>query len=491
LSAGLVFLCLRQLLVKAINGNLDDDGRKYLNFCAAAGALFWALHPLRVEAVAWVAALVHCQAVFFMLLSLWLCLLANDVNISLARKRVLHWGALLSSAASMLTFPVAVGLAAILVILDFYPLRRLRWERGQWRGPAARHMWWEKLPYAAVTLLVLALGVMIRFQNADRWGQSAGAADFGQFHRFMQAVYVWGYYLWKSWLPAHLTPYYTQLIDFSPASLPFLLSAVLLVVISGCLLWRRHRWPWLLALWIFHLAVLFPMCGWTENPHFPSDRYSLMSGIIWAVLLAAGLWQLRDRPQWRAAMLGFMGILVVGCAVLSNRQLRVWNNGIVFFEHLLRLDDQSGPLTASIYYRLGACYLEQNSPRPAEQAFRQAIALEPNAVWAHARLGAALHQQGRFPAASVSLRRALELAPGMIYARENLARILIIQKKYAEAEAEYRKILEQQPHNIGARQSLAMALLGQGKVREADAQYAEIERLANAPPRPAYVPILQ
>lgn len=489
LNAGLVFLCLRQLLRRLDNTPGDETGRGWLNFCAAAGALLWAVHPLRVEAVAWVAALVHEQAVCFMLLALWLYLLAHEPGRSLAGQRLCRWGALLSLAISLLTFPVAVGLVAVLVILDFYPLRRLRWDPGQWRDPTVRHVWWEKVPYAAVTLLVLALGVMIRFQNADRWGQSVGAADFGWVHRLMQAAYVWVYYLWKTWLPGHLTPYYTQLVHFSPTSLPFVLSALALALISGYLVWRRARWPWLLALWGFHLAVLFPMCGWTENPHFPSDRYSLMAGIAWSALLAGGLWRLRARPAWRAAAIGVTGLLIVGWAHLSNRQMRVWNNGVAFFEHLLRLDDRSGPLTASLYYRLGTCHLEQSHFRAAEAAFRQAIALEPNAVWAHARLGVALKEQGKLAAAAASLRRAIELAPGMIYARENLAHLLLGQKQYAEAEAEYRRILELQPDHASARHWLEWALMLQGKADRRAAFWNAPAWRPSPPPQPAYVPL--
>jgi hypothetical protein len=349
--------------------------------------------------------------------------------------------------------------------------------KGQWRELSARQVWWEKAPYAAVTLLVLTLGVMVRFQDAAHWGESASATDFGLLHRLMQAGYVWAYFLWKWWLPAHLTPYYTQLLGFHPASLPFVLSLAALGLISGLAFWQRARRPWLLALWIFHLAVIFPMCGWTENPHFPSDRYSLMAGMVWSALLAAGLWQLRSLPKWRAVALGLTGVLLAGCTLLSIRQTRVWNNGVVFFEYLLQRNNQTGPLTASIHYRLGMCYLDQNRLRPAEQAFRQAIALEPNLVWARARLGVALERQGRPGPAQAAFKQTLELAPGLLYAREQLAESQVRQHRLDEAVKEYRTLLEFAPKHIPAHLRLAQLLEAQGKLAEAAALRAEAEHL--------------
>jgi len=117
----------------------------------------------------------------------------------------------------------------------------------------------------------------------------------------MQAFYVWAYYLWKPWAPFHLSPVYTTLVQFNPNHWPFRLSAALVVGITWLLFWKRRQWPWAVALWVSHLALLVPALGLTERPHFTSDRYDYLPGLIWAVIIAAALWRLRARRELLAA----------------------------------------------------------------------------------------------------------------------------------------------------------------------------------------------
>ena len=232
-SAMLVFFVLRCLLLlgKAVVA-------QRVNIAAATGALLWSLHPLRVEPVAWASGYLHCQSGFFMLLSLWLYLEAVTA-LGTQAKRWCYWLSVLSYLASLFSFPTTLGLVPLLVILDVYPLRRFGRGPGRWWNAAALRIWLEKLPFAALALLAVGIGLLARFNPPPDWPQPVSLAQFSLFARMMQACYVWGYFLWKPWAPFGLSPVYTTLVEFNPMGWPFWLSAAL---VAGATVWLACKW---------------------------------------------------------------------------------------------------------------------------------------------------------------------------------------------------------------------------------------------------------
>ena len=173
-------------------------------------------------------------------------------------------------AASLLTYPLALSYVAVLILIDFFPLRRF----GQgFFVPAARRVWLEKVPFVLVFGLVFAATLWARGHGSWQWERPVNLEQFGLLSRVMQAFYIWAYYLWKPLLPFDLSPVYTTLGEFDPLSLRFVLSLALVVVITLILFWKRRQWPGLFALWLCHLVVLVPFLGLTEYP--PSSQRPL------------------------------------------------------------------------------------------------------------------------------------------------------------------------------------------------------------------------
>src|SRR5207245_7488261 len=118
------------------------------------GALLWARPPLRDEVVAWPSAFLHCQALLFLLVAA-LCYLEAATREPPDRNRKLFfWISVGSFAVSLLSYPIGLGFVVILVVMDFYPLKRVT---GSWWNAAARRVWLEKLPFVGVALLVLGI----------------------------------------------------------------------------------------------------------------------------------------------------------------------------------------------------------------------------------------------------------------------------------------------------------------------------------------------
>jgi protein O-mannosyl-transferase len=452
LNAALVYLVIRRLLVLAQRPRSTEDAA--LTLCAAIGALVWAVHPLRVEPVARVTDLSYCQALFFLLISLLCYLRANDGTQTGGRRAGFFWAAVGAFALSMLTYPFAFAFAVVLLALDAYPLRRFNQEQAGWRGPAARRILLEKVPFLLLGSLVLVT-LFGRLRTTGNWVQFQPLPGQTLAGKAMQAAYIWAYYVWRPWLPLKLSPVYTTLVSFDPADLAFLASAALVIGTTLLLVWRRRYWPWALALWVCHLVLLIPALGLSEHPHYPGDRYSYIPGVLWSILLAAVLLRLTCR---RAAFAGAMAGCLVLAAVLgamSFTQARIWHDSETLFKYTLaRLGDD--PYRADIHWRLGGVYLRQRRLDEAVEQCRLTLALEPKLI-AHFYLGQALQAQGHLDEALEQYQEVLRHQPDA-EAHVATAGLFSQRGQVGEAIAQYRAAAKLQPDFWPALNNLAWIL---------------------------------
>ena len=151
----LLFVVLRGLLAAGVEANETNAPKPERCLSAGLGALLWAVNPLRVEAVARVTDLQFCQSLCFTLVSLWCYLRAVHAAKVTVRRNVFFWCSVAAFALAMLTYPFVFGYAAVLVVVDVYPLRRFRPDAGGWCSAAARRIWLEKLPFALLGSPVL------------------------------------------------------------------------------------------------------------------------------------------------------------------------------------------------------------------------------------------------------------------------------------------------------------------------------------------------
>ena len=475
LTAVWLFLLIRKLLPMVLPVEGKPAPNAYRLACPAFGALLWAVHPLRVEAVAWVSGYPHCQSAFFMLLSLWLYLEAVT-SLGNQWKRWCYWLSVLFYLASLFSFPSTLGLVPLLVILDVYPLRRFGHGQGRWWNAAALRIWVEKMPFAALALLAIGISLLARFHPPPGCAQPVSLAQFSLFARGMQACYVWSYFLWKPWVPFGLSPVYTTLVEFNPAAWPFLLSAALVIGLMVLLVWKRRQWPWALALWASYLVLLVPVLGLTEHPHYPSDRYSYIPAMLWSVLLVAGLFKLRCKPKIFAGSAAVSLVLIAILATMSIRQTRNWRDSVSLFECVLaRLGND--PYRTDIYFRLGNVYVAQNRLDEAIRQYREAIRLKPDYAEAHNNLGAAFLNKGQTAEAIGQFKEALRLKPDDAQAHNNLGAALLNQGRTDEAISQFQEAIRLKPDDAGIRNNLRKALLKKGQLDEAICQFQEAIRL--------------
>jgi hypothetical protein len=301
-NALLAFAALRDFAQRVCGDGMGG----WREIVAFLGAAFWAWHPLRVESVAWASGLLYGQTVALVLAACWL---------HLREKRI---AAVAFYALALLTYPAALGALPLFVLVDAY--------RDGWRLALRRN-----LSALAVTLAAGAITTLGRFHVADTWATVPTLAEFPAWQRVLQALYVWGHYLWRPWWPVDLSPVDPVLLHLAhPSALVLGGAALVLVVAAGLLASQRARAS---LGWFFlaHLAVLVPMLGFWEQPYFPSDRYGFLAQLILAAALVLAL----------ARMTACRALIVVGgvaalltFAWLARGQTAIWRDESAMWRHV-------------------------------------------------------------------------------------------------------------------------------------------------------------
>lgn len=441
-NAVLFFLLARRFLGE------DEDAA----WGAALAALLFAVHPLRVESVAWAVQRRDVLSGLFYLAT---------IHFYLGRRL----GAAFSCfVLSLLSKSIGMTLPAALLLLDLYPLRRLPPRPSLWLKAPYRQVLIEKLPFAAAAALAALLAVLA-INREMRWEPYG---HFGAAERLSQAVYACAFYLWKTLWPSRLLPLYEIPKDFGPLY-PGVPAAGAFVLGAGLLLWRlRFRAPALAAAGAFFVLTLLPVLGFLKvQAHFAADRFTYLSCLGWALCAGEALRRLA-RGKNRAVVLACAGTLCVGLGRLSWEQTKVWQDSGVLWRTVLA----GNPEALLARNNLASALSHEGRRAEAEALLREATRRAPAYSRAHANLGAVLALSGRATEAAAEYREAVRLNPGLGLARVHLGTLLTRQGKTAEAEAQYRAALVMDARLADARYNLGVLLVRLGRLDEAEAELA-------------------
>src|SRR5438128_12526347 len=249
---------------------------------AGVAALVFAIHPLRVESVAWVTERRDVLSGLFYLLTILMYLRACERG---ARGRGWYWLSVAVFVGALLSKSMVVNLPVVLVILDVYPLRRLGGSIG-WRSEPARRVYVEKIPFVLLAAAASAIAVMAQ----SSVHAVASLAQLSVPGRVAISAYGLSFYLWKMVVPVNLSPVYELRPPVNPWATPFLLSYGVVLALTAIALALRRRVPGLPAAWVAYIVVLLPVLGiFQSGPQIAADRYTYLAGLGWAILAGAGL----------------------------------------------------------------------------------------------------------------------------------------------------------------------------------------------------------
>ncbi len=432
-NAALVYLVARRLLAAA-PGRAPLPPRA-LAVGAAVAALLFAVHPLRVESVAWITERrdVLCGAFYLLAVLAYLRGVAGGGAL-VGRWR---WAALAAFAAALLSKAIAMTLPLTLLILDVYPLRRWAASPGTVEGRSWRALVAEKAPFA-VLAAAAAVGAVLAVDRGAGW---TAYDDYGPGARAAMAAYsLWFHPSRLVW--AHgLSPLYELPARIDPVGARFLLPALAVAGVTAALVALRRRAPGVLAAWAHSTVVLLPVSGLVHaGNQLAHDRYSYLSGLGFAVLAGAAVaWASasRARPIWLPGVaIAAAGMVLAMLGAASWRQSHIWLDSTSLWRAAVDAD----PACAICANNLGAALMvavpaDLTALREAERHLRHALALRPGYADAHRSLAALLANEHRYAEAEEVLLHLLRAAPRAPDAAARLAAVYEAQGRAEEALA--------------------------------------------------------
>src|SRR5881398_316545 len=470
-NAAVFFFVVRRILALALPSPAE---RGYaLAVSAGVAALVFAIHPLRVESVAWVTERRDVLSGLFYLSAILVYLLACEGG---ARGRGWYWLSVAVFVGALLSKSMVVNLPVVLLILDVYPLRRLGGALGWWSA-RARRVYVEKIPFVLLAAAASAVALMAQLSHRAMIPVTHLSAP----GRLAVSAYGLSFYLWKTVVPLNLSPLYELPRTMNPWAMPFILSYGLVLAITAIALALRRRVPGLVAAWLAYIVVLVPVLGiFQSGPQIAADRYTYLASLGWAILAGAGLlfcWRIsRTSTTGTPTTLPIAGVaicVVAGLGVLTWNQVHIWHDSERLWTYTVAIH----PNSSLAQFSLGIVLSAQGKPTEAIEHFQKGLQLRPDEPSAHTNLGVALIQQGKLADAIEHFRQAVRIYPDDALAHTNWGSALIDLGKPSEAIEHFQQALRIHPDDALAHTNWGSALIDLGKPSEAIEHYSKALRI--------------
>lgn len=435
-------------------------------WCSAFVAALFAIHPLHVESVAWVTERKDVLSGAFAMLTILLW--TRWVRRPSTGRYIL---VAVSFALGLMAKPMLVTLPFVLLLLDFWPLRRLRRET-----LAARFV--EKIPLFVLS----AVSSIVTFVAQRSGGAVEVLETLPLALRFANACRSVVLYLGKIVWPVDLAVFYPY--DHTIPAVETFIELALLVAITFAIWKMAKRLPALTTGWLWFLGSLVPVIGLVQvGSQAMADRYMYIPGIGVYMIVAWGAMHVFDRLVVPAGVRAALAaaILVI-LSVVAFRQTALWKDSESLFTHTIAVTRPN----ALAHSNLGMALVEQERHADAVGHFEEAIRIRPGYVLARINLANAYARLGRVEDAIVQYREAVKIDSSQPDVHNNLGVALAMSRKLDDAEVSFRAALKADPSFVPAIVNLGRVAAARGNVEEARRQHnraLEIEpgnREANA-----------
>lgn len=405
---------------------------------AAGVGLLFGLHPMTVDSICWLSERKTLLATFFALSSIILY-----VRFARLGKKRYFIGCFVAYVLALLAKPITVPLPAMMLLMDYWPLKRIRWK-----------VVIEKLP-------LFAVGTLFAVITCISQSRSGNVRLPGQ-HNLLDVMLILChntvFYLYKIVWPVNLSAYYGY------STYRMVLTGIVGMCILIPLLVISLRWTRaLITCWLmFFLAILPTMGIIGVTPVIAANRYTYLPILGLLILIASFLAWFQTFSCRRKTIAGCAPVMVVlltlaGAEAVAARGYQYyWRDTVLLYEHMLTIC----PRSAMLHSDLGVVLSWQNKTDEAISQFRQALKIAPRFALAHFNLATELRRlNDKIDEATCHYRKALEIDPFYTEARLNLGLILKSKGQYEEAIKQFRKVLQTNPELVGAHYNLGMALI--------------------------------
>jgi tetratricopeptide (TPR) repeat protein len=388
-------------------------------FVAAA----FALHPMHVESVAWIAQRKDIMSTFFLLLTL-LAYTGYTKRASVHR----YMAGLAAFALGLMAKPMLVTLPFLLLLLDYWPLNRFEVPRpSKISGPQSHKSTPARYTHATLYRIVIekipffvlsAVSSVITFLTQQAGGVIVDIKSIPLKDRVGNVLFSYAAYMGKMFWPRNLAVFYPFKAIRSIPLWQFVLYALLLLVVSYLVLRFGRPRKYLPVGWFWFVGTLIPVIGlvqFTGSSH--ADRFTYLPYIGLFMMIAWGLPELLPKWPYRKVILGVsMIIVLMALGIRAHRQVGFWNNSATLFSRALEIT-KDNPLAC---YNLGTAYDDVGRHPEAIDAYKRAIKTKPDHVDACYNLGNAYASLGRYQEAIDAFKQAITIKPDFAYAHTNL-----------------------------------------------------------------------
>jgi len=426
-------------------------------------AAFFALHPLRVESVAWASERKDVLSMFFWLLTM-------IFYVRFARQKRLRWylAALIAFAAGLMAKPMLVTLPFVLLLLDYWPLNRLDSQKPlRLQMKTVLRLVKEKIP-----LFILAGVSCVVTVYAQQSGDAVKDLTMLPLKfRLGNTAISYTTYIGKMIWPAKLAVFYPH--PGNTISWPAVAAAsVILLIIFAVIFLQARKRPWLATGWLWYFGTLVPVIGIVQvGIQKAADRYTYVPLIGISVIIT---WlvpgKISHRRRGRFALFAGAYAVLIALSICTAIGVTHWRNSITLFTH-------AAEVTKSNYrahFNLGKAFSDAGQIDKAVHHFSIAVKMEPDWPEAHYNLGVLLFNQGELTEAIDHYTTAIKLKPDDPETHNNLGVALGMQKKFDQAIRHYNKAIKLRPRYVNAHFNLAKTLAILGRSEQAVEQYRRI-----------------
>ena len=469
---------------------------------SAAVAVLFAVHPLHVESVAWVAERKDVLSTFFVLLTLWAYHRYTEGRRGKAESRkqkvegriqkpecggpwslshlpssIFYLLSLSFFAFGLMSKPMIVTLPLLLLLLDYWPLGRMQNAEATDTQHATRNTLHVPLPLIVEKLPFLGLAALtcwVTLHAAKGVGSLPSAAQCPMTDRLANATLSYARYFWEVFWPRNLAVFYPFPATFSASAVGG--AALLLAGISIAAFGLARRRPYLAVGWLWYLITLLPVIGLIQLAGYShADRYTYVPLMGVFLALTWGVAELVSR--WRGPALACAGaavaLMILLCLVRARQQVGYWKESETLFRHALAVTQYNWLAHISLGEALDAKGQTDEAIRHYEEALR----LKPDHPSAHINLGAALDDKGQTDEAIRQYQEALRLKPDQAQAHNNLGIALGRKGQTDEAIRQFQEAIRLKPDHADAHYNLGVALGNKGQTDQALRQFQETVRL--------------
>jgi tetratricopeptide (TPR) repeat protein len=448
-------------------------------------AALFALHPLHVESVAWISERKDLLSAWFFFLTLWAYGEYTGVRNAHAAQRppgkVRAWylAALALFGLGLASKPMLVTTPFVLLLLDFWPLRRFPSADAPTPTPqpTLKLLLLEKTPFLTLAIASSLITVFAQKQG----GAVATFTEVSLTGRVQNSLVAYARYLGKTLWPDALAMYYPHPGHWPAAAVAGAGGILLAFTLAAWLV--RKRSPFVLVGWLWFLGTLIPVIGIVQvGGQSMADRYTYLPLVGIFVIFSWGAWECASRvPAIRQPLTALVLLSLALLGWTTHRQAAFWENSETLYLRTLAVTAPNptvSALLAHYYCNQGNAARESGDLAKAESFYLKALAHNSEDAQAHNHLGLVYQARDKVDRAIMEHLRAIQCAPGNANAHNNLAVAYSRLGKTEEAIAHLEESLKLEPGSAGARNNLAALLAKAGKLQAALTNYQEAARLA-------------